>query len=167
MRCNKMQINANKFKKCKKNATPQPMYIRSNSTTAFPQQWMLKVLPSHYHTRLNLPSISPINMSIFVMCRVAFGKPLHSCKSYRNINQEAGKLCQLTSTVGPKSSQSRRGVNGIVLHPTTLMPLSPKGLVACRPHHQSAHGYRQHQQQQHLQHHVTQICPWILTLKGN
>ena len=41
------------------------MHIRSNSTTAFPQQWMLKVLPSHYHTGLNLPSISPLNMSIF------------------------------------------------------------------------------------------------------
>ena len=48
------------------------MHIRSNSTTAFPQQWMLKVLPSYYHTRLNLPSISPLNMSMFVMCRVAF-----------------------------------------------------------------------------------------------
>ena len=76
MRCKKMQINANKCKKMpKKKATPQPMHIRSNYTTAFPQQWMLKVLPSHYHTGLNMPSISPLNMSIFVMRRVAFGKP--------------------------------------------------------------------------------------------
>ena len=71
MRCKKMQINA---KKMQKNATPQPMHMRSNSTTAFPQQWMLKILPSHYHTGLNLPSISPLNMSIFVfVCWCGFG----------------------------------------------------------------------------------------------
>ena len=45
------------------------------------------------------------------------------------MNQEAGKFCKITAPVGPKSSQSSWGGNGIILHPAILMLLSLKRLV--------------------------------------